>query len=80
MQSNANRLKSIRNGCVQPVTLDKLLLENEAASKVHPAVLRLGLKYADGSIVGANARCLAMLQAFSQVIEVRRVPHFRGVS
>ena len=55
----------------QAVTLDRLLLESEAAPKVHPEVLRLGLKYADGSISGGNARCLAMLHAFSLVIEVR---------
>ena len=56
--------------CVQSVTLDRMLLESEAASKVHPAVLRLGLKYADGGITGGNARCLAMLAAFCSVIEV----------
>ena len=56
---------------LQAVTLDRLLLESEAAPKVHPEVLRLGLKYADGSISGANARCLTMLRAFSLVIEVR---------
>lgn len=56
---------------VQSLSLDKLLLESEAATKVHSAVLQLGLQYVDGSITGANARCLAMLQAFCQVIEVR---------
>ncbi|KAK9787471.1 hypothetical protein WJX73_001396 [Symbiochloris irregularis] len=62
------------------VTLDKLLLESEAASKVHPAVLRLGLKYAGGAVVGANARCLAMLRAFSEVIEDYATPEGKVLS
>ncbi|TDH67306.1 hypothetical protein CCR75_001674 [Bremia lactucae] len=36
---------------------------------VHAAVLALGLKYAEGRIVGSNARCIAMIQAFTQVID-----------
>lgn len=40
------------------------------ATKVHPSVLQLGLKYADLSISGGNARCLAMLLVFKTVIEV----------
>eukprot|EP01105_Mastigella_eilhardi_P017920 TRINITY_DN412_c0_g1_i1.p1 TRINITY_DN412_c0_g1~~TRINITY_DN412_c0_g1_i1.p1 ORF type:complete len:636 (+),score=191.18 TRINITY_DN412_c0_g1_i1:28-1908(+) len=38
-------------------------------SPVPPEIIRLGLKYADFSILGSNARCLAMLSAFRQVIE-----------
>jgi len=33
-------------------------------------VYRLGLKFAEGSIVGPNARCVAMLTAFKQFIQV----------
>lgn len=36
--------------------------------ELHPAVLSLGLKYAEGKITGGNARCIAMLTAFKQVI------------
>jgi hypothetical protein len=43
------------------------LLSHKDASHMHPAVLQLGLRYADGSIKGATARCLAMLHAFCQV-------------
>mmetsp|Transcript_841 Transcript_841/g.1453 ORF Transcript_841/g.1453 Transcript_841/m.1453 type:complete len:539 (-) Transcript_841:8-1624(-) len=35
---------------------------------LHPAVLSLGLEYADGSIRGANSRCIAMLETFQKVI------------
>lgn len=35
---------------------------------LHPAVLALGLQYADMSIRGANARCKAMLRTFQTVI------------
>lgn len=36
--------------------------------EIHPAVLSLGLKYAEGKISGGNARCIAMLNAFKEVI------------
>lgn len=36
--------------------------------EVHPAVLALGLQYAEGKISGGNARCIAMLTAFKRVI------------
>ncbi len=44
------------------------LLKQPAIGNIHPAVLQLGLRYADGSIRGANARCLAMLNTFCQVV------------
>ncbi|TMW55280.1 hypothetical protein Poli38472_013171 [Pythium oligandrum] len=36
--------------------------------EIHPSILSLGLKYAEGKIAGGNARCVAMLTAFKQVI------------
>ena len=47
------------------------LATSEAAGRVHPAVLRLGLRYADGSVRGGNARCVALLATLRQVILVR---------
>lgn len=44
-----------------------VLLGHPAAAGMHPAVLQLGLLYADGSVTGANARCLAMLNTICQV-------------
>ncbi|XP_050807648.1 translation initiation factor eIF-2B subunit delta isoform X1 [Gopherus flavomarginatus] len=35
---------------------------------IHPAVVRLGLQYSQGLLNGSNARCLALLQVFRQVI------------
>lgn len=35
--------------------------------EIHPAILRLGRQFADMKIVGANARCIAMLTAFKIV-------------
>ena len=35
---------------------------------MHPAVAAVGLRYADGSIRGANARCVAMLEAMQHVV------------
>ncbi|GMF10033.1 unnamed protein product [Phytophthora lilii] len=37
--------------------------------EVHAAVLALGLKYAEGKISGGNARCIAMITAFKEVID-----------
>jgi len=35
--------------------------------QIHPSILRLALQYADFRVVGANARCIAMLEAFKDV-------------
>ncbi|KAG8836236.1 hypothetical protein FRC17_008972 [Serendipita sp. 399] len=37
--------------------------------EIHPAIVRLGRQFADMKIVGANARCIAMLVAFKAVIQ-----------
>ncbi len=50
--------------------MEGVLTESEFAAKVHPAVLRLGLAYADGSITGGNARCVALLAALRTVLQV----------
>ncbi|KAK9898355.1 nagb/rpia/CoA transferase-like protein [Cystobasidium minutum MCA 4210] len=42
--------------------------------QIHPSILRLALQYADFRIVGANARCIAMLEAFKEVISSYIVP------
>lgn len=41
---------------------------------VHPAVLELGLRYADGSVTGATARCVALLHALAAVISDYHTP------
>ena len=45
------------------------------AQRVHPQVVALGLRYAEGIIRGADARCVAMLQTFSRVVRDFSVPH-----
>ena len=52
------------------MTVEGVLAESEVAAAVHPAVLQLGLRYADGSIRGASARCVAMLSAFRRLVQV----------
>mmetsp|Transcript_12621 Transcript_12621/g.18889 ORF Transcript_12621/g.18889 Transcript_12621/m.18889 type:complete len:567 (+) Transcript_12621:51-1751(+) len=37
--------------------------------EIHPAILRLGVKFAEGVIVGSNARCTAMLTALQEAIK-----------
>lgn len=43
-------------------------------STVHPAIVRLGLQYSQGIITGSNARCIALLHAFKQVIRDYSTP------
>ncbi|KYN41806.1 Translation initiation factor eIF-2B subunit delta [Trachymyrmex septentrionalis] len=38
-------------------------------SNIHPAIVRLGVQYANKVIVGSNARCVALLAAIKQVIQ-----------
>lgn len=57
--------------CCRPVSVEGVLSSKEGGS-VHPAVLALGLRYADGSIKGSTARCVAMVHALSQVRQQAR--------
>lgn len=41
--------------------------------QIHQSVLRLALQYAEFRIVGANARCIAMLEAFKDVCTLFRL-------
>lgn len=37
-------------------------------SRIHPAIIRLGVQYANRVVVGSNARCVALLAAIKQVV------------
>ncbi|TRY58800.1 hypothetical protein DNTS_009774 [Danionella cerebrum] len=41
---------------------------------IHPAIVRLGLQYSQGIIAGSNARSVALLHAFKQVIQDYSTP------
>ncbi|KFK33240.1 hypothetical protein AALP_AA6G348400 [Arabis alpina] len=41
---------------------------------MHPAVYKVGLQYLSGDISGGNARCIAMLQAFQEVVKDYTTP------
>eukprot|EP01119_Soliformovum_irregulare_P010499 TRINITY_DN2590_c0_g1_i1.p1 TRINITY_DN2590_c0_g1~~TRINITY_DN2590_c0_g1_i1.p1 ORF type:complete len:550 (-),score=149.05 TRINITY_DN2590_c0_g1_i1:47-1696(-) len=45
-----------------------------SASEIHPAIVELGLKYAEGVITGSNARCVALIEAFQKVIKDFKAP------
>jgi translation initiation factor eIF-2B subunit delta len=45
-----------------------------SSEEIHPAILRLGLQYASGSITGSNSRCVAMLTALKQFIADYHTP------
>jgi translation initiation factor eIF-2B subunit delta len=38
-----------------------------STSNIHPSIIRLALQYSEFKIVGANARCIAMLEALKDV-------------
>jgi translation initiation factor eIF-2B subunit delta len=42
--------------------------EKNASGVVHPTIISLGLQYAESSITGGNARCMAMMLGLSKVI------------
>lgn len=46
---------------------------------MHPAVYKVGLQYLAGDVVGANARCVAMLQAFQQAIKDYSTPREKAL-
>ncbi|XP_060610801.2 translation initiation factor eIF2B subunit delta [Anolis sagrei] len=50
------------------------------ASAIHPAVVRLGLQYSQGTINGSNARCIALLRVFKQVIKDYSTPPKEEIS
>ncbi|EJD54081.1 IF-2B-domain-containing protein [Auricularia subglabra TFB-10046 SS5] len=50
------------------------LRSNVKTKEIHPAILRLGLQFAEFKITGANARCLATLQALKTVIQDYATP------
>src|SRR6266404_1287986 len=44
-----------------------------AKGNVHPAIVHLGLMFAEFKICGANARCIAMLSVFRRVSSLHRL-------
>lgn len=52
----------------------QLLPEMSFVTKMHPAIVQVGLQYAEGIVVGSNARCVAMMHALKQVITSYTTP------
>jgi len=55
------------------------VLQQRDAANVHPAILALGLRYAEGSIKGSTARCVAMVNALSQMISDYSTPEGKSL-
>lgn len=68
------QLPDSSSALLQRTTLDTVLAKYNFDFPFHPAVLKLGLKYADGSIKGANARCIAMLDMLREMVEDYSTP------
>ena len=41
---------------------------------IHPAIIRLALMYSENLLIGANSRCISMLEAFKQIIRDYKTP------
>ncbi|XP_061889709.1 LOW QUALITY PROTEIN: translation initiation factor eIF-2B subunit delta [Entelurus aequoreus] len=50
------------------------------SSVIHPAIVRLGLQYSQGIVAGSNARSVALLHAFKQVIRDYTTPPHEELS
>lgn len=50
------------------------------SGKIHPAVVKLGLQYASGSVTGSNARAIALLLAFKCLIADYSTPEHKELS
>lgn len=57
-----SHLPQYRHG---PSLTSKMLFHT---NDIHPAILKLGVQYASGTICGSNARCIGLLDAFKKVI------------
>ncbi len=62
------------------VTVSSLLTNHKGTHGIHPAVLQLGLRYADGTISGANARCVAFMQTLCLFIKDYSTPDGKSLS
>ncbi|ELT88129.1 hypothetical protein CAPTEDRAFT_95426, partial [Capitella teleta] len=51
-----------------------------SSGAMHPAILKLGLQYAEGIVCGSNARCIALLGALKQVIGDYQTPPQKELS
>ncbi|XP_063079655.1 translation initiation factor eIF-2B subunit delta [Engraulis encrasicolus] len=47
---------------------------------IHPSIVRLGLQYSQGIVAGSNARSVALLHAFKQVIQDYTTPQHEELS
>jgi translation initiation factor eIF-2B subunit delta len=56
------------------------LLRSSRETLIHPAIIRLGLAYANYSVMGANERCRQMLMAFKQVFKDYQAPVDQAIS
>ncbi|XP_071954451.1 translation initiation factor eIF2B subunit delta-like [Antedon mediterranea] len=48
--------------------------------EIHPAIIKLGLQYAEGIICGSNARCIALMNTFKRVIQDYSTPDDKELS
>lgn len=64
-----SHLPPYRDPTQHPECFSGATLSSGNNSRLHPAVLELGLQYAQGTVRGGNARCRAMLHAFCTVLQ-----------
>ncbi|KAK9844708.1 hypothetical protein WJX74_005760 [Apatococcus lobatus] len=62
------------------LSIEGVLRDSETVSKVHPCILRLGFKFADGSLKGGNTRAIALISALRQLIQDYTTPEGKVMS
>lgn len=58
----------------------KISVIQAAKEGIHPAIVRLGLQYAEGIVCGSNARCTALIHAFLEVFRDFKTPESKDLS
>lgn len=82
----APAIQAIKNSAVHKVKLFKHLytakcdLNIKVNQSLHPAIVKLGLQFANDAIVGSNARCYAFLNAMKIVSSLNSKRTFRDVA
>ncbi|XP_014216329.1 translation initiation factor eIF-2B subunit delta [Copidosoma floridanum] len=64
-KDNSNAVDLFKHLYIDRNNIARLL--NSSYNNIHPAIIRLGVQYAEKVIVGSNARCVALLAALKQL-------------
>lgn len=69
LKAIGHRVKLFNHLYTEQFSFDKYI----DTTNIHPSIIKLGLQYANGIVVGSNARCMAFLNAMKIVIIIYKV-------